>query len=96
MASPLNGPLRSQGASHTTGGIICGRAQGNVFNHADLVEFGHDAQLPLLRQGQVQVYMSFNQVKPTMAFKHEVTPTLAPVLKSLTRRYSDFSSEYCC
>jgi hypothetical protein len=33
MASPP--PISANGASRTTGGILHGRAHGNVFNHAD-------------------------------------------------------------
>ena len=33
MASPPF--IDASGASQTTGGILCGQAHGNVFNHAD-------------------------------------------------------------
>ena len=39
MASPL--AMDANGASCTTGGILRGRAQGNVFNHADVADQVH-------------------------------------------------------
>jgi hypothetical protein len=94
MASPPNSPPHNlQGTSRMTGGIIRGHAQGNILNHANMLEFGYETQPPLLKHGRVLVYTSSNQVEPTMVFKHEVTPSLAPVLRTLKRRYSKFSSK---
>ncbi|KAF8220525.1 hypothetical protein L208DRAFT_1333241 [Tricholoma matsutake] len=44
MASPPGTPSRHelQGASHITGGILRGRAQGNVYNIADCIEYEGD------------------------------------------------------
>ena len=33
--------MDANGASHTTGGILCGQAQGNMFNHADVADQVH-------------------------------------------------------
>jgi len=78
-----------QGASRTTGGILCGRAQGNVFNNADtelVLDYGIEPRI-----GWVQVYTAYadpTMVKPDMELKHEVTPKLMKVLKVLSRKYS--------
>jgi len=62
-----------QEASHTTGGILHGQAQGNVFNNADadpVLDYGLKHCI-----GQVQVYTSHADliiVKPNVELKHEV------------------------
>lgn len=99
MASPPNSPSRNlRGASRTTGGIIRGRAQGNVLNHADMLDFGFETQAPLLREGQVRVFTSHAQAQDQpnlkMVFDHEVTESLAPILRTLKRRCSDFYRRY--
>jgi hypothetical protein len=94
MASPPASPPRNvlQGASRTTGGVLRGRALGNVFNHAD----GGDNIYVGPRKGKVLVYQSpkdpMNQ-KPDMSITSEVTPRLKPVLKSLARKYSPVRSK---
>ena len=52
MASPL--AMDANGASCTTGGILCGQAQGNVFNHADVADQVHVEP----HMGKVYVYQS--------------------------------------
>lgn len=97
MTSPPQSPPRLQGASRTTGGIIRGRAYGNALNHADFIEFGSVNELPLpsvSQQGRVHVYTASDQASPAMSFKHPITSSLAPVLRSLARRYSPASSRY--
>jgi hypothetical protein len=82
-----------QGASRTTGGILRGRAQGNVFNNADaelVSDYGIERRI-----GRVQVYTAYadpTMVKPDMELKHEVTPKLTKVLKVLSRKYSPVRS----
>ena len=81
-----------QGASHVTGGILRGRAQGNVFNNADvdLADYGLEHRI-----GRVQVYTAYADptlVKPDMELKHEVTPKLTKVLRVLSRKYSPVRS----
>ena len=83
------------GASRITGGIIRGRAQGNVFNHADAHEITQSLLGP--RVGQVQIFTSHADpaiTKPHMVLKHEVTLKLAPVLKALARKYSPVCSKH--
>ena len=56
MASPPNSPPHHslQGASRTTGGVLRGRAHGNIFNHAD----PGDVMTGLgPRKGKVHIYI---------------------------------------
>lgn len=84
-----------QGASRVTGGILRGRAQGNVFNNADA-----DCDVALdpgfeHRIGRVQVYTTYADptiTKPHMELKHQVTPKLTQVLRVLSRKYSPVRS----
>ena len=79
------------GASRVTGGILRGRAYGNVYNHAD-AEMMFDLEP---RMGKVQVYTTCvdpTLTKPDMVLKHKVTPKLKPILKALARGYSPV----CC
>ena len=82
-----------QGASHVTGGILRGRAQGNVFNNADadpILDHGLKRHI-----GQVQVYTAYADLtimKPHMELKHQVTPKLTQVLRVLSRKYSPVRS----
>jgi hypothetical protein len=75
-----------------TGGIFCGRAQGNVFNHADSAPEVYTAP----RKGRVFIYQSPRDpktTKPDTSIMSEVTPHLKPVLKTLARRFSPVSSK---
>ena len=91
MASPP--PVHAlQGASCTTGGILHGRAHGNVFNHAD----GEDETYAAPHKGKVFVYQSPRDPKNNKAdtsITSEVSPQLKPVLKALARRLSIVSSK---
>lgn len=102
MASPPRSELRRStspafdlgGASRVTGGVLRGRAHGNVFNHADADEMMDFNMGP--RMGRVQVFMTRVDPigrKPDMVLKHEVTPKLKPILKSLARGYSPIRSK---
>ena len=85
MASPP--AMDANGASHTTGGILRGWAQANVFNHADVADQVHVGP----HMGKVFVYQS-PQVPDSKSsetsIKCEVTPQLKPVLKALAWRFS--------
>ena len=90
MASPLS--IDASGASKTTGGILCGRAHGNVFNHAD----GPDPVFVGPHTGKVFIYQSPQVPEPKKSetsIKCEVTPQTKPVLKALARRDSPVSSK---
>jgi hypothetical protein len=104
MHSPPTSPPRKTGvnpqfdlagASRVTGGVLRGRAQGNVFNFADADEVMQQGLGP--KVGKVQVYTSHADpivAKPYMVFKHEVTHKLTPVLKTLGRKYSPVRREF--
>jgi hypothetical protein len=82
-----------QGSSRISGGILCGRAMGNVFNNADAdpisgYRFEHC-------MGWVQIYTAqadLTIMKPDMELKHEVTPRFTKVLQVLGHRYSPIFS----
>jgi hypothetical protein len=93
MKSPPASPPRieSGGASRVTGGILRGRAYGNVYNHAD-VGMMFDSET---RMGKIHVYTTRvdpTLAKPYMVLKHKVTPKLKPILKALARGYSPVRS----
>ena len=94
MESPCTSPsIDLQGASRVTGGILCGRAQGNVFNNADAdltLDPGFEHHI-----GWVQVYTAYADptiTKPHMELKHQVTPKLTQVLRVLSHKYSPVRS----
>jgi len=82
-----------QGSSRISGGILRGRAMGNVFNNADadpVSGYGFERCM-----GRVQIYTAQADptiVKPDMELKHEVTPRFTKVLQVLGRRYSPVRS----
>ncbi|KAF8804897.1 hypothetical protein BYT27DRAFT_7029297, partial [Phlegmacium glaucopus] len=90
-------PLLLEGASRTSGGILRGKAFGNVFNHVDTPNAFEASLGPV--KGKVLVYIShtnpsdfdFQQSRPTCHFQHEVTPTVGPILKTIGRRFSPVS-----
>jgi hypothetical protein len=86
--------LELHGASRVTGGVLRGRAHGNVFNHADADGVMGFNMGP--RMGKVQIFMTRVDptiTKPDMVLKHKVTPKLNPILKSLARGYSPIRSK---
>ena len=94
MNSPPASPPQFDlaGASRVTGGILRGRAYGNVYNHAD-AETMIDLES---RMGKIHVYTSQvdpTLTKPDMVFKHKVTSKLKPILKSLAQGYSPVRSK---
>ena len=93
----LSSTIDLQGAFWITGGTLCGRAQGNMFNNAD-AELTFDYVLEH-RIGQIQVYTTYADptiVKPDMELKHKVTPKLTEVLRVLSRKYSPIHSMVSC
>jgi hypothetical protein len=81
-----------QGASRMTGGVLRGRAQGNIYNNADSAPDIYTAP----RKGRVFIYQSPRDpktTKPDASVMSEVTPQLKPVLKTLARRFSPVSSK---
>lgn len=101
MVSPPTSPSRNlQGASRTSGGIIRGRALGNVFNLADTSDLQMDLDLTLAVPGKVYIYESVSdsvtldptKVKPKRIIKTDVSRTIEPVLTKLGRKYSPIRS----
>lgn len=90
MASPPVSPSRNlQGASRITGGIIRGRAYGNVFNLADSPEMEINPVSPVM--GKVYLYDSLvdpTKIKPKSFFKLKVTTSLPTILSKLADRES--------
>jgi len=88
-----------QGASRTTGGIFRGRAYGNNPNIADLAD-QHDSIIPLM--GKIYLYMTANDpvtwdtlmMKQRIAIKHQITSSLATILKEIGDRHSPVRSKY--
>ena len=81
-----------QGASWMTGGVLHGRALGNIFNHAD----GEDEVHLVPHKGKVLVFQSPRDPltnKPDMSITMEITPQLKPILKTFARKYLPVHSE---
>ncbi|KAF8233142.1 hypothetical protein L208DRAFT_1218326, partial [Tricholoma matsutake] len=82
-----------QGASRTTGGVIRGRAYGNVFNLADSHDLETDAAASVM--GKVYLYDSCVDpatTKPKSAFKLKVMTSLGVVLSKLAEKDSPVSA----
>ena len=98
MRSPPSSPSEGlQGALRITGGTIRGRARGNVFNFADGPDMFCDEVGGRPKVGKVLLYTSMGDpetTKPAMSLKHEVSPTLAPVLAKLAKRYTRINSMF--
>ena len=98
MRSPPNSPSQDlQGASHIIGGTAHGRAYGNVFNFADGPDpFSNEVDVRP-KPGKVLLYTSMGDpetMKAVMSLKHEVSPTLAPILGKLAKRYTRINSAF--
>jgi hypothetical protein len=81
-----------------TGSIIHGHALGNRLNAADLEDTVESITFPVM--GKVLVFSSdqnpanlnIQTMKPAMFMKHQVTPSIKPVLSKLSGRYSPVQS----
>jgi hypothetical protein len=94
MVTPTHSPSQLQGASRTTGGILRGRADGNVFNWADGPDFPPVKEVPV--GGKVHVYTSHvNPMTetPQMSLTHEVTSSLTSILSNLAELFSPIRSK---
>ena len=98
MQSPPSSPSQGlQGASRIIGGITHGQAHGNVFNFADGCDVFSDEVDVKAKVGKVLLYISMGDpetMKPAISLKHEVSPTLAPVLTKLAKRYTRINSAF--
>ena len=90
----MGSPPPLHGSSSTTGGILRGRAQGNIFNVGDAekaLETGIGAVI-----GKVKIYRPGedpSSFKPQMVLRAEVSQTMAPVLTDVGELYSPVKSE---
>ena len=94
LSPPLSPTMDLQGASRITGGILRGRALGNVYNNAD-ADLISGSGLER-RMGRVQFYTSPadpTTTNPDFELDHEVTPRLTKVLRALVRKYSPVRSK---
>jgi hypothetical protein len=74
----------------SAGGLIRGKAYGNVFNFADALV----SDQPPVVGGQVVLYnshedpanLSLGSMKVSMGFSHDVTASFQPVLENLIKR----------
>ena len=88
--------------SRTSGGFICGRALGNVFNLADASDLQMDLDFTLAVPGKVYIYESVSnvanldptKVKLQRVLKADVSQTIEPVLTKLGQKYSLIWSEF--
>jgi hypothetical protein len=84
-----------QGASSVTGGVLRGRAQGNVYNMADKIKADDFVTKDV--KGKVHIFRLHGNpenMEPYMTVKTKVTKTLGPVLKKLGAQYSPIRSKF--
>ncbi|KAM6491162.1 hypothetical protein JOM56_013401 [Amanita muscaria] len=83
------------GSSRVTGGILRGRAVGNVLNLPDAPDFLDDV---IPEVGTVKLYSDLSQHpsthRPVLTMKTKMMSSLKPILEKLVNRYSPISSEY--
>jgi hypothetical protein len=92
----MGSPPPLHGSSSTTGGVLRGRAQGNIFNLAD-AEKALETEVGAAI-GKVKIYRPGedpSSLKPQMVLKAEVSQTMAPVLTDLGELYSPVKSKFC-
>jgi hypothetical protein len=85
----------AEGSSRVTGGVLRGRAVGNVLNLPDTSELIQD--IPVPAKGTVRLYSDLSHQpsthKPILTMKTDAKPTLAPILQKLARSYSPVRSK---
>jgi hypothetical protein len=89
MLSPRSHDL--QGASHITGGTVCGCAHGNVFNFTDEPDVLGREDDAGAKKGKILLYTEMGdleKMKPMMSLKHPVVLGLAPILIKLANWYT--------
>lgn len=94
MTSPPISPPR-YGASRTVGGIIRGRAYGNVPNHADEKYTSDETGLLPTPLGKLNLFITHMDPKtnnPYMSLKYPMGSTLEPILTKIARSYSPIRS----
>jgi hypothetical protein len=85
----------AEGSSRVTGGVLRGRAVGNVLNLPDTSELIQD--IPVPAKGTVRLYSDLSHQpsthKPILTMKTDAKPTLGPILQKLARSYSPVRSK---
>lgn len=90
----IDNPSDLKGASRTVGGLLCGKAHGNVFNVGDAKE-GMESDIGLMK-GKIKVFRlgdDPSSQKPQMTVKVKVKGNLAPVLTEFSKLYSPVKSK---
>ena len=90
----IGSPPPLEGSSCTVGGMLRGKAIGNVFNLGDTQEM---LQEPISVKGTLKVYTTLvasASQKPTMILKVNAFPTMAPLLKKLSSHYPTVKSKF--
>jgi hypothetical protein len=89
-------PVPPEGSSRVTGGVLRGRAVGNVLNLPDTSELIQD--IPVPAKGTVRLYSDLSHQpsthQPILTMKTDAKPTLGPILQKLARSYSPVRSKY--
>jgi len=100
MQSPPQSPQPAEGSSRTTGGIIRGRAIGNVYNHGDQYDFPKIETTTSVK-GTVFIYSSpenpfklnTQNLCPMTKTLVPLNTNLGPVLKKIAEDYSPIRSK---
>ena len=82
-----------QGASRTTGGVLRGRAAGNVLNIADTASIFTATDHGQAITGRVLVYENKTDNEPAFTMKHLVTSDLRPILTRLAEKHPPIRSK---
>ena len=82
-----------QGASSVTGGVFCGRAQGNIYNMADKMEVMDFAKPVTGKVNVFRLHGNPENMEPYMTVKTKVTNTLGPILEKLGAQFSPVRSK---
>ena len=93
MASPSTVP--AEGSSQTTGGLLCGKAMGNVVNLADMQDVAAAKPVDSAVKGIVKVYISdiepseldFKNMKPITKVTIKVNTNIGSVLAEVANWY---------
>jgi hypothetical protein len=85
----------AEGSSRVTGGVLRGRALGNVLNFPDTTDLLVDRPVPA--EGLVILYSNRSHIpfvhEPAMTLNTETKPTLGPILQRLGRKFSPVRSK---
>ena len=99
MASPTTIP--AEGSSRSTGGLLRGKAIGNVVNFANMQDIAAAEPIDTSVKGTVKVYTSdiepseldFANMKPITKVTIKINTNLGPVLAEVANRYPAIKSK---